>query len=259
MSLLGYKRAAIFGLGLRRNIQCQNVSSDSTSGGRTHYEVLGVHRLATTKEIKDAYLQMSKKFHPDMVSSKSSVEEMVAVNVAYSVLSKPVERTDYDRRMGFDRYTSTHTEDGHTFKGRVYDRPATFDERVRAAGYPKPDPDYWEKTGGTEYKILWGCILWIVFGGAANYGFALLARHWEKEQYKKKVAKFKKEEEESREFAQQFGSRQAFQERILQLSALQATETRRRREASNRPFFGSQAQADVGSDSDQEGEEATAR
>ena len=29
--------------------------------GRTHYEVLGVHRLATTKEIKDAYLQMSKK------------------------------------------------------------------------------------------------------------------------------------------------------------------------------------------------------
>ena len=52
------------------------------------------------------------QFHPDMVSNKSSVEEMVAVNVAYSVLSKPVERRDYDRRLGFDRYTSTHTEDG---------------------------------------------------------------------------------------------------------------------------------------------------
>ena len=38
--------------------QCQNVSTDS---GRTHYEVLGVHRLATQKEIKDAYLAMSKK------------------------------------------------------------------------------------------------------------------------------------------------------------------------------------------------------
>ena len=32
---LYYKRAAIFGLGLRRNIQCQNVSSDSTSGGKS--------------------------------------------------------------------------------------------------------------------------------------------------------------------------------------------------------------------------------
>lgn len=54
----------------------------------------------------------SMQFHPDMVSDKSSVEEMVAVNVAYSVLSKPLERRDYDRRLGFDRYTSTHTEDG---------------------------------------------------------------------------------------------------------------------------------------------------
>ena len=60
---LYYKRAAIFGLGLRRQTQqtqCQNASSDA-SGGRTHYEILGVHRLATQKEIKDAYLAMSKK------------------------------------------------------------------------------------------------------------------------------------------------------------------------------------------------------
>ena len=61
MSLF-YKRAAIFGLGLRRP-QCQNVSSDSATpgSGRTHYEVLGIHRVATQKEIKDAYLAMSKK------------------------------------------------------------------------------------------------------------------------------------------------------------------------------------------------------
>ena len=47
-----------------------------------------------------------------MVSDKSSVDQMVAVNVAYSVLSKPLDRRDYDRRLGFDRYTTTHTEDG---------------------------------------------------------------------------------------------------------------------------------------------------
>ena len=35
----------------------------------------------------------------------------------------------------------------------MYDRPATFEERVRAAGYPKPDPDFYEKTGGTQYKV----------------------------------------------------------------------------------------------------------
>ena len=60
---LCYKRAAIFGLSLRqRTQQSQHVSTDSSvSGGRTHYEVLGVHKQATQKEIKDAYVQMSKK------------------------------------------------------------------------------------------------------------------------------------------------------------------------------------------------------
>ena len=52
------------------------------------------------------------QFHPDMVGNKSSVEEMVAVNVAFSILSKPLERRDYDRRLGFNRYTTTHTENG---------------------------------------------------------------------------------------------------------------------------------------------------
>jgi len=232
---LYYKRAAIFGLGLRRTQQCQNVSTDS---GRTHYEVLGVHRLATQKEIKDAYLAMSKKFHPDMVSNKSSVEEMVAVNVAYSVLSKPVERRDYDRRLGFDRYTSTHTEDGYEFKGRVYDRPASFDERVRQYGYPKPDAEYWDKAGGTQYKVLWGCIAWILIGGGANIGFAFLARHWEKERYKKKVAKIQKQEEESRQFAKQFESHEAFTQAVTRMNAVQSQRLQRRREQ-NRSFFGS--------------------
>lgn len=154
---LYYKRAAILGLGLRqRTQQCQNVGKEirnvstdsSSSGGRTHYEVLGVHRLATQKEIKEAYLQMSRKFHPDMVGNKSSVEEMVAVNVAFSILSKPLERRDYDRRLGFNRYTTTHTEDGHEFKGRAYDRPATWEELVRQYR----ESEYWEKASRTQHK-----------------------------------------------------------------------------------------------------------
>ena len=47
-----------------------------------------------------------------MDTSKSSLEEMVMVNAAYSILSKPIERRNYDRRLGFDRYTTTYTEDG---------------------------------------------------------------------------------------------------------------------------------------------------
>jgi len=231
---LYYKRAAIFGLGLRRT-QCQNVSTDS---GRTHYEVLGVHRLATQKEIKDAYLAMSKKFHPDMVSNKSSVEEMVAVNVAYSVLSKPVERRDYDRRLGFDRYTSTHTEDGYEFKGRVYDRPASFDERVRQYGYPKPDAEYWDKAGGTQYKVLAGCLLFLLFGGVMRVFAVKTFMEREQKRSLEQVAKIQKQEEESRQFAKQFESHEAFTQAVTRMNAVQSQRLQRRREQ-NRSFFGS--------------------
>ena len=69
-----------------------------------------------------------------------------------------------------------------------------------------------------------------------------------------KVAKIQKQEEENRQFAQQFESHQAFRQGITRLNALQARERHRRRETSNMPFLGPQAHA--GSDSDHEkGEE----
>ena len=76
---LYYKRAAMFGLGLRqRTQQCQNVGTDSSSsGGRTHYEVLGVHRVATQKEIKEAYLQMSRKVGKESLYSNNTAHIVI--------------------------------------------------------------------------------------------------------------------------------------------------------------------------------------
>ncbi|MGB0925280.1 MAG: J domain-containing protein, partial [Minisyncoccia bacterium] len=34
---------------------------------KNYYEILGVNSNATKKEIKKAFKQMSKKYHPDMV------------------------------------------------------------------------------------------------------------------------------------------------------------------------------------------------
>jgi len=227
---LYYTRAAICGIGMRR------IHISSCDLNRSHYEVLGVPRTATQKEIKEAYFELSKKFHPDMDTSKSSLEEMVMVNAAYSILSKPIERRDYDRRLGFDRYTTTYTEDGHA-RGRTYDRPATFDERRQQYGFRDPDPNYWKKSGDTRYKVLWGCIAWIVIGGTANFLFAKLLRRWETDQYQNKIAKMKEEDEAHRKYAERFGSRMEFQQEMVRLNALHSQERRRRRA----PFFGSGA------------------
>ena len=74
---------------------------------RSYYEVLGVQRNATEADIKKAYRQMAKKYHPDMNKGDKAAEaeeKFKEVNEAYSVLSDAEKRRQYDA-MGHDAFT----------------------------------------------------------------------------------------------------------------------------------------------------------
>lgn len=83
---------------------------------KNHYEILAVPRSASRKEIRLAFLKMSKKFHPDANITKSdnvnsrckSHKQFVLVNEAYSVLIKPLSRKEYDLTLDADKYVSRH-------------------------------------------------------------------------------------------------------------------------------------------------------
>lgn len=66
-----------------------------------YYEILGVNRNATAKEIKKAYRELARKWHPDLNRDNPEVAEkkMTEINVAYSVLSNEVSRIDYDKKL----------------------------------------------------------------------------------------------------------------------------------------------------------------
>lgn len=65
---------------------------------RDYYEVLGVDRDATEDDLKRAYRQAAKKYHPDLNPNDSEAEEKFKeVNEAYEVLSDPQKRAAYDR------------------------------------------------------------------------------------------------------------------------------------------------------------------
>lgn len=57
------------------------------------YEVLGLKKNATDKQIKDAFKKMSKKVHPDKGGSD---EAFIEVKKAYEILSDPIKRKMYD-------------------------------------------------------------------------------------------------------------------------------------------------------------------
>ncbi len=65
-----------------------------------YYEILGVKRDASQKEIKTAYHKLARKWHPDLHTStaKEEAEEKIKqINEAYEVLSDPDKRAKYDR------------------------------------------------------------------------------------------------------------------------------------------------------------------
>jgi len=65
---------------------------------RDYYEVLGVARDASDKEIKRAYRRLARKYHPDVnPNDKAAEAKFKEATEAYEVLSDPAKRRQYDQ------------------------------------------------------------------------------------------------------------------------------------------------------------------
>lgn len=62
-----------------------------------YYETLGVARGASADEIKSAFRQLARKYHPDVNKAQDAEERFKEINEAFVVLSDPEKRATYDR------------------------------------------------------------------------------------------------------------------------------------------------------------------
>jgi curved DNA-binding protein len=70
----------------------------ATKTRRDYYDVLGVPRTASEKDIKSAYRKLARKHHPDVNPGDKRAEELFKeIGEAYSVLSDADKRKKYDR------------------------------------------------------------------------------------------------------------------------------------------------------------------
>ena len=101
---------------------------------RDYYEVLGVSKDASDKEIKSAFRKLAKQYHPDVNKAPDAAEKFKEAQEAYAVLS------DEGKRKQYDQY-------GH----------AAFDQMNGGAGFDFSDFDF-------------GDIFSEIFGGGFGFG-----------------------------------------------------------------------------------------
>ncbi|MFZ1792827.1 MAG: DnaJ domain-containing protein, partial [Anaerolineae bacterium] len=64
---------------------------------RDYYEVLGVPKNAAPEDIKKAFRQLARKYHPDVNKESDAEGKFKEINEAYEVLSDDQKRAAYDR------------------------------------------------------------------------------------------------------------------------------------------------------------------
>lgn len=62
-----------------------------------YYATLGVARTATAEEIKKAYRNKARQYHPDVNKAPDAEKMLKEINQAYEVLSDPQKRQTYDQ------------------------------------------------------------------------------------------------------------------------------------------------------------------
>ncbi len=71
----------------------------ASNGFKDYFKILGISRNATDQEIKSAFRNLARKFHPDLnPTNKKAESEFKEINEAYEILS------DKDKKKSYEQY-----------------------------------------------------------------------------------------------------------------------------------------------------------
>jgi hypothetical protein len=98
-----------------------------------YYKLLGLMPSASTQQIRRAYRELSKLYHPDTTTLPPAVavEKFRQLNEAYATLSSPEQRRAYDLKHGYARVSVIQPP-------ADLNRPVSESRRQRSTAYLDP-------------------------------------------------------------------------------------------------------------------------
>ncbi len=109
---------------------------------KTYYGILGLYPSASAIEIRRAYRELSKRYHPDTTDLPPEIAtaKFQRINEAYATISNPERRALYDLKIGYSRInvlqSPSDLEDSGTSADRKWSNSAYLDptDRPLSAG-----------------------------------------------------------------------------------------------------------------------------
>jgi hypothetical protein len=109
---------------------------------KTHYQVLEVDARASDEEIKKSYKRLARTYHPDLNPKRKITAEdrFKRLQQAYSVLSDPISREQYDQSIGISR---TETVDPAQTYASSRTNPRTVEFEYDPAAFEVYEEEPW--------------------------------------------------------------------------------------------------------------------
>lgn len=85
--------------------------SAATRLAKSYYGLLGINPDASVREIRRAYRELSKRYHPDttQLTQEEAKTKFQKLNEAYGILTNPEKRALYDLQIGYYRQNYLQT------------------------------------------------------------------------------------------------------------------------------------------------------
>ncbi|MFR5856413.1 MAG: J domain-containing protein [Bacilli bacterium] len=95
-----------------------------------YYELLGIKNDASVEEIKKAYRDMVKKYHPDINKSSDASKIIISLNEAKETLLDEDKRKEYDELLNEIKYSKQYTtsKENNTYKEKTKEYKENYSE-----------------------------------------------------------------------------------------------------------------------------------